>query len=139
MVSFLLLVALQTNFKHSYLNLVLRILYQPPHIIRYLYLRNGWAMITILALTGSSSQMLITYQIQVFAINHVRARDKNVHPSDLCNYQTFVPNFRQLVPSPLKMMCEVPDLEHTTTYPCCHWLPNFSPRCYLNQIWQGFK
>ena len=46
---------------------------------------------------------------KVFAINHVWARDKNVHPSDLCNYQTFVPNFRQLVPSPLKMICGVPD------------------------------
>ena len=75
---------------------------------------------------------------KVFMINHVWARDKNVHLSDLCNYQTFVPNFRQLVPSPLKMMCRVPDLEHMTTYLCCHWPPNFSPQCCLNQTRKHF-
>ena len=48
-------------------------------------------MITILALTGSSSQMLITYQIQSLCDKDVWARDKNIHQSDLSNYRMFVP------------------------------------------------
>ena len=46
---------------------------------------------------------------KIFVIIYVWARDKNVHPSDLSNYQTFVPYFRQLVPSPLKwcVKCQI--------------------------------
>ena len=68
-------------------------------------------------------------------LNHVEARDENVTLSDNSNYQTFVPNFRQLLLLPLKKTLGVPDVEYMTTYPCCHWPPNFSPR-FLNQ---GFK
>ena len=76
---------------------------------------------------------------KVFAINHVWARDQNVHLSDLSNYQTFVSNFRQSLPSLIKLMCGVSDLEHMTIYPFCHWPPNFSLQCFCNWMWQGFK
>ena len=44
------------------------------------------AMITILAQTDSSSQMLITTKSNGSALSHVGASDKNVTQSDLCNY-----------------------------------------------------
>ena len=75
----------------------------------------------------------------VFAINNVWARDKNVHPSDLSNYQTFVPNFRQSLPSLIKLKGGVPDLDYMTIYPCYYWPPNFSLQCFCNWMWQGFK
>ena len=72
---------------------------------------------------------------RVSALHCVWARDQNVLLSDLCKYQTFVPNFRRLLPLPLKMMRAVPNLEHMTSYPCCHWPPNFSSQCSLNWMW----
>ena len=78
-------------------------------------------VITILGLTGSSSQMLITYQIQSLC---VWARDKNVLPSDVCKYQTFVPNFRQLLPSPLWIEC---DKALSGCYSCRQYSDAFVP------------
>ena len=59
------------------------------------------------------------------ALNHVWARDKKMYCSlhDLCKNQTFVPTFRRLLPSSLKKMCGVPDVE----------------QCSLNWMWQGSK
>ena len=76
---------------------------------------------------------------KVSVLNHIWTRDKNVLPSDLYKYQMFVPNFKRLLPSPLKKMCWVPDVENMTAYPCYYWPLNFSPQCFLNRMWQGFK
>ena len=91
-------------------------------------------MITILAPSGSYSQMLITTKSKATVLNHVGARDENVTLSDSSNYQTFVPNFRQLLFSPLKKTLGVPDVEYMTIYTCHHWPPNFSPQCFLNRM-----
>ena len=65
-------------------------------------------------------------------LNHAGARNKNVTLSDCCNNQTFVPNFRQLLLSPLKKTHRVSDMEYMTTYPYLHQPPNYSLQGFLN-------
>ena len=66
--------------------------------ITYIQVHVSWelkeAVFTIIAPSGSSSQMLSHTKSKATALNHVGARIENVALSDYSNYQTFVPNFR---------------------------------------------
>ena len=96
------------------------------------------AMITILAPCGNSSQILITYQTQSHCYSTYskpcQSWDNKVTLSGYCNNQTFVPNFRQILLSPLTKTLKMPDLEYfyMITFPYHHRPSNFSPYGFLN-------
>ena len=114
---------------------------QTPYIFRHSYLRNGKSYIWspflhhLVALVKCWSHT----KSKATVLNHIGARDKNVTSSDYCKYQTFVPNFRKLLLSPLKKTLRMPDVEYMIIYPYYHWPPNFSPQGFLNWLQWGFK